>query len=183
MNKKLLFLIVAFALPSGVFMFLKFFGKNEFQVEPLFQVKPDYTTECAVDYVFPYVVPDSVLQLVNWKSTDSLTLIAFHTNDAEELKEIQTQLTRVTTEIKSSEFSMAMLVDASDSLQQHANNNWSIVTVLDKAMLKQCYFFGKTLDNLVVIDNQKRIRGLYNLSYLDDADRLIAEMKIMLRLY
>jgi hypothetical protein len=46
-GKKVLFLFLALLLPICVFLFLKIFGKNEFQVKPLFQeVLPELSMEC-----------------------------------------------------------------------------------------------------------------------------------------
>ena len=52
LNKKTLFLFLALVLPIGIFLFLKFFGRNEFSVEPLYtRVYPEVTEGCTASKV------------------------------------------------------------------------------------------------------------------------------------
>ena len=58
--KKGILLFLALLMPAVIFIFLKMFGRNEFDVTPLFQDKVAVAGECNLEYVTPYRVADSV---------------------------------------------------------------------------------------------------------------------------
>ena len=62
-GKKALFLFLALALPICIFVFLKMFGRNEFDVPLLYDKgvlqKP---AECNVVYNEPYTIADSIMR-------------------------------------------------------------------------------------------------------------------------
>lgn len=49
--------------------------------------------------------------------------------------------------------------------------------------VKKCVFFMKADSDVVVLDKERRIRGYYVGSSREDVDRLIVELKIMLKKY
>lgn len=159
--KKLLLLFLALLLPVVVFLFLKGFGSNQFDVPPLFQEVVEQPVDCdSTEYVLPYKISDAVLSVISWSKKDSLTLVIYapSSNDGK----ISTQVDRIRTEF------------ARNKLNLIANTNQTY---------RNCAFLLKASDNAVLIDSQKRIRGQYNLNDLDEADRLIMEIKILLKLY
>lgn len=79
---KKLVLVVALILPIGTFLFLKFFGKNEFRVEPLFQNGTIPSVAGCPDVVSPYKVPDSVT--LRYKDASSLYLLDFSGNPSKQ---------------------------------------------------------------------------------------------------
>ena len=75
--KKSILLFLALLFPACVFVFLKFFGKNEFTVPPLYTDSyPDGMKECGVTVTLPYHIPDHVKSSL-FLSQDSLILIHF----------------------------------------------------------------------------------------------------------
>lgn len=160
--KKILLLFLALMLPVVVFLFLKGFGSNQFDVAPLFQEVVDRPIGCdSTDYVFPYKINDSVLSAISWSKNDSLTLVFYGETTSGDGK-ISTQVDRIRTEFPEEKL----------NLINNANQTF-----------RKCAFLLKTTDNAVLVDSKKRIRGQYNLKDLDEADRLIMEIKILLKLY
>lgn len=163
--KKSLYLGLALILPIGVFLFLKFFGKNEFDVEPLFRETVSINPDCENDYSFPYVIPDSIASAFHVAKRDKLTLMVFTNNNLKE--EIQKQVNRIREEFSND----PVVINNVDEM----NTNFSY--------LKNCIFLMQDQLNVALIDNEKRIRGQYDASSLEDMDRLIVEMKIILKQY
>jgi hypothetical protein len=160
--KKLLLLFLALLLPVVIFLFLKGFGSNQFDVPPLFQDVVDNPVGCdSTEYVFPYKINDSVLADISWRNSDSLTLVVYNDSTIGGGK-ISNQVDRIRTEFPK------------EKLNLINNTNQTF---------RNCAFLLKASDNVVLIDSKKRIRGQYNLNDLDEADRLIMEVKILLKLY
>ena len=74
--KKGLLMFLALLLPVMIFLFLKTFGKNEFEVPVLFADSVGVACE-EYTYKIPYVIEDSVLKKLSWNEEDSLTIIVF----------------------------------------------------------------------------------------------------------
>ena len=75
-GRKVLFLSLALLLPVAIFVFLKIFGQNEFQVAVMHQEgKIDAPENCDFVYSTPYRIPDSVAAMVGMNSADSLYVI------------------------------------------------------------------------------------------------------------
>jgi hypothetical protein len=156
--KKILFLFLALLLPIVVFLFLKSFGKNEFAVEPLFQTEIERKSDCPSHYEIPYVVSDSALTKLAWTENDSLTLIIFGAlND----KKTAVQENRLKAELP---------------------KGIKLISAL-RTMNQNCVFLLKPDQNAVLLDSKRRIRGQYDLTNLDEADRLIMEANIILKKY
>ena len=74
-GSKGILLFLALLLPICIFLFLKFFGKNEFAVEPLF-TEGKASDETCFPVSYPYVVSDSVMKDYPL-GNDSLLLLYF----------------------------------------------------------------------------------------------------------
>ncbi|HEX5168134.1 MAG TPA: hypothetical protein VFW11_03100 [Cyclobacteriaceae bacterium] len=163
-GKKSIYLMLALALPIGVFLFLKFFGKNEFHVEPLFQSSVPVDTMCNLSYTFPYVIPDSVVRQFDINDHE-LTLVVF---EKDEMKnEIEREVRRVEEEF-SSEPVRIIRQEGVDTGVQY---------------LRRCTFLMNDNVTISLVDKRGRIFGQYDGSSLEDMDRLIVEMKIILKKY
>src|SRR5689334_310504 len=154
---KFIILFAALLLPALIYVFLKSFGKNEFDVPVLYQDAVAAPGGCAsYEYTTPYVVPENVLTALQWSPgkvnvfvvgdmASSILLRAF-----EEFPEMGFKVNEV------------------------ARESRPIATC---ALLLQPPF------NTAVVDSQGRIRGQYDIGNREDLDRLVVEMKIMLVLY
>ena len=159
--KKPILLFLALLFPACVFVFLKFFGKNEFVVPPLYTDEyPEGMKECGVTITLPYHIPQDVKSSLIF-SQDSLILVHF----GELSTNSEKQLERV-----SNEFGKAIklqLMQASDSERR----------------LKECVFFLKDRYDLVVVDRAGLIRGQYISGDREEVDRLLMELAILFKKY
>jgi hypothetical protein len=161
-GKKIILLFLALLLPVCVFLFLKTFGKNQFDVPPFYQEElPEGS--CGISYSAPYVLPDSIMRSIkNGKADVSLFLINFSSS--------KEGLPKVHEEVTPEEVSIIPTSDLS-------MNPDSI------AFIRDCILIAKPGFDLVLIDNQKRIRGYYKATDREEVDRLLIELEIILKKY
>ena len=162
LNKKTLFLFLAFVLPIGIFLFLRIFGRNEFSVQPLYvNVYPEVMEGCTTVENLPYAIPVSIILQLPLDNKD-LVLLKFGDQDTEsanQLKRIEEQFGRDPVAL------LAMPVAIK-------SDYW-----------RRCVFFLKEPLDLVLIDRSGVIRGQYNSSVREEIDRLITELSIILKKY
>lgn len=178
---KIIYLLLALALPVSVFVFLKYFGQNQFDVEPLFtEAMPmGVHAECNHAYELPYSIPEHILLDLEWSSGDSLTLFYFKTenNNIPVLNRIQEEYLPL--EVHSIEIrNESGKLDLKDSaVYEMRGGSYEI------EQLKKCFFFIAEPNNLLLVDNQRKIRGIYQAENRDEIDRLLLEIKIILKKY
>lgn len=163
--KKLLYLFLALLLPGLVFVFLKYQGSNRFDI-PVYYEKgveevPEY---CPTPPPGPYHVDDSI-----WSHLDGgkqkAHVIIFPTPTLD----VQHIARSIGEEIgEGASFTDGFNL-SSDSL---TTVHWS-----------NCIFFLSLPSQTVLLDNQGRVRGYYDLHYREEADRLRVELKILLEQY
>ena len=154
--KKAVILIVGFVLPIGIFIFLKIFGENKFEVVPLFQSElPASAIDCN-DSTLPYIIPAQVVgQFITKENGVSVVLVD---SDVSVLSRIFDQFSSDPVSIKK--------IEASD-------------VAMGKS-LKACVFLLDDPNDIVLFDKQGFIRGQYNSEDRDEIDRLILELSIIL---
>ncbi len=171
MNKlvKFVFLIITLLIPVLIFTFLKFFGSNKFDVEILYQdgVPEKFMKECNLK-PGAYAVSEFVLD-----KTQGLKIVAFD-NEREELefKNIAIRLSELFKETVN-----ITLLSAVNSESPYYTVQ--LVGVKDYEKYVRCNFILDDLNKLVLLDEKNRIRGYYDQD-LDEIDRLIVEVKILL---
>jgi hypothetical protein len=174
MKRKSIYLFLALLLPGLVFIFLKLFGVNRFDVKVYYQSNVDSLNRiCSTHYPEPYVLPDSVLEKVNWKGTE-LTLFLFNDQHGQDKQDghdnLGTEFNRIADTFSETEFRTAK-IDGRD-LPAGVFARWT-----------SCVFFIAVPWNVVLVDPEKRIRGYYAVNSREEVDRLILEMKIILKKY
>jgi hypothetical protein len=153
--KKVILLFLALMLPVCIFLFLKIFGKNQFDVPALFtDVRPENLDECGVAVALPYHVPDSVLNSLSL-SREKLTLIHFGMMELNEENNLQS--------VKDDQGRRLKFMLLPDSL----------------VSLKRCVFFLNDPNDLVLVDSLGTIRGQYQSTHRDEIDRLRMELSIL----
>lgn len=164
MNKKSGFLLLALVLPVLVFTFLKFFGKNEFVVEPLFQTDESKLPPGCAGINIPYNVPDSAYLALKQKHEEDSLLVIFYEGTANDVKASDGQLIRL-----------------AEYLQLDTGVGFMRISEKSKSM--ECTLLLNAPLDLVLLDDQKRIRGQYNSNDRDEVDRLMTELDIILKRY
>ena len=179
MNKgKAILLVLALVLPVSVFLFLKFFGKNEFAVEPFYvnELPEGLHERCSFAYTLPYLVPEHILSGLSWSMEDSLTLFCFvEPHQKNLLKRISERYQQPQLKIVS--------VNSGDSAHFHPNIEDVMPPIDSLDVWKPCFLFIKGPNDLLLVDRQRRIRGSYQLDNRDEVDRLMVELSIILKLY
>lgn len=190
---KVIFLVLAFVFPVCIFVFLKMFGRNEFDVPPLYATEPPKQLQ-GCDHVpsLPYVVPDTV-QRGYGLSADSLTVIFFGTLSGEELNQFDrvkeqtvadpVQVMRGTEYRSLGATTVDVPVTPRDSVgtlpaSAQATNNDAV-----PQSIRRCIFFLDNDLNVVMVNRRGVIRGQYSAADRDDIDRLLTEITILLKKY
>lgn len=158
--RKIIFLTLAFLLPIGIYLFLKYFAKNEFDVPVFYKDKMDVKVGCDYKYITPYKVPDSIAAVLNSKKTKAILVV-----DAISKAK---RLTKIREQFPLDELSIIYLSD----LNTERTTRW-----------KNCFLFLSPPYSAVLIDREKQIRGYYSLPNLDESDKLEVELKILLKKY
>lgn len=162
-GKKLLFLFLALLLPVVIFIFLKTFGQNEFQVPVLHQDSiPTRSSDCNIRYTAPYRIADSVMAHFDANGRDSLYVVYFGEN-------LRPAMTRVSVEFEGDPINVVAAEQRVPAPEMQA--------------VKDCILLMEKETSIALIDHKGRIRGYYNGRDRDEADRLIVEMKIILKKY
>jgi hypothetical protein len=156
MQRKSIFLSLALILPVIVFVFLKIFGKNKFEIPIFHDKKVEVITECNYKYTAPYTLPDSALPAIGWKGNEA-TLIMFSKMEEEGKM-------RLTEKFEPNKLQVVNL------------------TKEDGEKLK-CSFLLSDKFSAVLVDQKKQIRGYYQLSTREESDRLMVELSILLNDY
>ena len=161
MNRtKAIFLFLALILPVCVFVFLRIFGKNEFNVQPLFlNTPPSVSSECQTVRA-PYLVHDSIKSQLDF-GKDSVLVIAFEGNTT-----VANQSNRINAEIANLPVGFLTLRGSERHL-----------------FWKRCIFFLQEPQDVVALDAKGRIRGQYSSADREDIDRLLTELAIILKRY
>ncbi|MBX2916549.1 MAG: hypothetical protein KF856_14865 [Cyclobacteriaceae bacterium] len=157
MSRKVIYLFLALLLPGIIFVFLRKFGKNEFNIPVYYQTGVEDPGACGT-YPVPYRVPDSVMQVI--RNDNKPVLVVVDTT-----AEVKRNLTRLRNELNDS-FSISY---------PGPNNAW--------ALWQDCVFIMRKPWIAVLIDTQGQIRGYYAPSTREEADRLLVEMRILLKQY
>jgi hypothetical protein len=183
--KKIVYLFLALVFPIAIFLFLKQFGRNEFNVEPLLQQSEKAPASCeGFAYQFPYTIADSILSQFEWSISDSLRLVLFDNSTLEEAHERSTQIARVLKEIPGTDYRIVYY--STFEILKTKFTDSRLISLKDTAnlsVIRSCALWLPPYEDVVLINSKKEIIGKYSLLNREDADRLILEMKILLRQY
>ena len=164
MNKKLIFLFVAFLLPGLIYTFLKVFGSNSFYVVPLFQTEVSVPVGCP-EVKTPYLIPQHVLSsLIPAGNKDSLFLVFYKIDEAKlgstsgNLQEIQKQIAP-------------------------EGDGVSLIKIKSDTLGLNCALLLAPVMDIVLLDRDNRIRGQYASEDREEVDRLGTELDIILKKY
>lgn len=168
MNKKSVYLFLALLLPAIIFVFLKYFGKNEFAIPVYYQNGIDsVSVSCGGDYAKPYALPDSILIVID-AAKKSARVVAFEPTQTSGI-----ELNRLTDIFSQEEFTTVFVQQGDPSgISDTRYKRWT-----------SCIFFIKKPYNAVLVDEENRIRGYYAVDNREEMDRLILEMQILLKKY
>jgi len=157
---KKVILVLALLLPIGVFVFLRFFGKNEFSIPVYYEHGVDSPPiGCDRDYTSSYQVSDTLLTRMGWKGSTVLLI-------ADSSHSVQLGLTRLNEEFK-----------------EEVQTIYPRGELAYRDEIYSCDLLLQKPWTTVLLDDQRRIRGYYDPQSREEVDRLIVELKILLKKY
>jgi len=172
--RKILFLIAALIIPSMVYIFLRGFGDNKFEI-PVYYSKGVKIEGCGVNSDSTHLV-----KFEHYKLEGSQL---FYFPQWVNSKEFYRQCKR----IQNKPYNVTFIAISDTTLQNELGNT---LVVADKAYLYKIancgLVFGQEVaitspiyNQLVLVDAKKRIRGYYDGADLEDMDRLDVELDIL----
>lgn len=196
MMKKSTFLIATLAIPVAIFLFLKIFGENSYEVPVLFE---DGIPEC-LQTSSPHKVPD----IANYGATikdsgkDGFQVFGFLDNSTPKLtRKYLVEVIRMQDafyEVGAPHFVLLsdgdlIEIGSLESLSEEMGmdlKNTSFVHMDSDSLLEFLNCGIALIDdendpktNLVLVDPDRRIRGIYNSMEVEETDKLILELRIL----
>lgn len=189
-NKKGIYLFLLILLPALIFLFLKGFGENKFQI-PIYYSNGIGDTlrqvTCLERNTDQYIVKSPELEMGITK------VVHFERMDGPVLKTRLEELEKVQDVFYNNPDIQMMSYLNQASIQTDAITGYNQrVTFMDQfwhfkeldstswSNLKYCDMVMSDLDNRVVlVDAKNRIRGYYNIMEREETDRLILELRIL----
>lgn len=145
--KKAILLAVALAIPSLVFVFLKQFGRNEFEVPVFHEPVPQWTLPgCSEGRVDKFSFPGRRVAVLTTR--EGQQAVALHLR----------------------------------RLQENFDGREYVIRAVPRDSIR-CRVLLRDSDHEVLVDTAGRVRGYYDLMSREETDRLILEMKIVLKKY
>lgn len=176
MMRKGLLLFLALLFPVIIFLFLHFFGENEFEVPILFQTAEELPANCELEVSsLPYQVKSDKVDVTN----GAIVLFSSGLSNAM-LEDALFQLRRIQDEFHGDAPGIIVLKKNGDESTEVENE--LIVSAVEYEKEQRCVFLAGT-NQIVMIDTEGHIRGLYPDASLKEIDRLILELKIILNKY
>ena len=167
MNKyfKASILVAILLIPICIFLFLKFFGENRFDI-------PVYY-ESGVSSEFPYCEQSKGQYHVNGLSEENLpgVYLFFKKEAGFDLFDV----TNIKNRLRETVGEIGYTVYSRDSTAEKTE----VLDSLSFVQKLQCGFISDTLNQYILVDSKSRIRGYYE-TERDEIDRLIVELKILL---
>lgn len=196
--KKSIFLVLTLAIPVSIFLFLKFFGSNTFEVPVLFEHGiPGCSSTNSPHKVPEFEYIGETEKNLNSKMLDGFLVFGILSGDVEDSRKRVNELIRIQDafyEVGSPRF--VLLINGEtigyESIKELAtehglqNTNYTIANMPNDSLVDFCRCGlaiaddkNIELDNLVLVDPERNIRGIYNLFELEQTDQLILELKIL----
>lgn len=163
-GKKIIFLFIALLLPGFIFVFLKIFGKNQFDVPPLFQTEAPVLKDGCDPVKAPYVIAPEILNGFV-RTGDSLAIVFFSADSTLDAgsKKLYQQLSDM---YKQDPVALAVSTSSPEG-----------------ADFFNCIFAMTKPNDIALVDKNGLIRGQYESADRDEIDRLKTEITIILKKY
>jgi len=194
---KLIILFITIALPVAIFLFLKHYGENRFDI-PIYYQEENTVTDADCGLIsFPYIVPrfetftpDSLI-LPKIELAD-INLFSILPNE-KVIRKTLNQIDRLTATFSHQSQVKFFLLKICDiklpSLEKYENilDHQGIFNFVKCGLLVPAYFDITnetkhfTTGYAVLVDKDRRIRGYYEISDREEVDRIISEIDILLK--
>ena len=169
-------LFLALLLPVTIFLFLHYFGQNEFEI-PVYHESSieQISSKCQMEYNFPYRITNTSLSL------DTTAVVFFVGGlSKEQMIESTFQLSRLVDEFGEGVPQILLVNQQTDEMV--GSEKMTLLDSISYVMERDCLFIAGD-NQIVLVDGEKRIRGYYSNATLKEVDRLILELKILFKYY
>ena len=158
---KRIILFFAFVFPIAIFIFLRYFGKNEFTIPVYYEEGVStFPQGCSgISETTPFKVSEATLNSLGWKGKAVLII-----NDT--AREIRKNLSKLMEDFEKDKLESIVLPPDTSSPTKY-----------------RCEFLLELPWTAVLLDDQRRIRGYYTPDTREELDRLSVELKILLNKY
>jgi len=196
--KKLILLIFTLIIPASVFIFLKYFGTNTFEVPHLFENGiPGCSSSRSPHIVSDFAIIDSLQKSKTYQESEYIVFAVLDGKDIGQLRKLITQLIRIQDaffEIEPPYFALLIKENLTDTLNlELIGDNMGMLknnvryfhpddTLLYEFLKCQLAVIQNTTDdltNVALVDGKKTIRGIYKGLDRQEIDKLILELKIL----
>ncbi len=195
--KKIIFLILTLAIPVSIFLFLKFFGDNEFLVPVLFvEGIPDCAKPASVHLVPQIQLTDQNGLSIRGGEFNNFVIYGVLENEQLSLAEMAVQMVRIQDAFYEIGEPTFVLISTDRALLQQATASMIDVGMkseyfhmchLQQESFRSFHKCGLGLGDpsdtesgkLVLVDAAQRIRGIYDLLDREQTEQLILELKIL----
>lgn len=168
---KVTFLVITLIIPLAIFVFLRLFGKNHFDIPIYYEHGVEVKFDGCSNSKDQFHVSDTLV------SKDRPTLVMFYRQRQDfDQNILANQLERLH-ELYGNALPQVVLY-TSEALDRDG----TVVKQLETDQLESvmhCGFATDTLNQYILTDSQRRIRGYYSTD-LEEVDRLVVEIKILL---
>ncbi len=157
---KVFILVVVFVVPVALFVFLKMFGSNTFDVAII-----EEQVECT--------------EVLAKAPSTQLSLINYQYQSGEDSLEAVNQFRRVVQRFKN-RGAVGMYLHSGDSSYMEMTAKYPVVTFIsDSSLLKCMNRFANNSNKFLLFDKQNNLRGIYDIAR-GEVDRLFMEVDILL---
>lgn len=201
-NKKTGMLLVLLAIPVFIWLFLKFFGRNQYEVPVYYQ--KGVNIEGCLQESQAHIIPAFSLEQINGNQKISessldnrISAVFFFSYPCDSAcREVMEELARVQDVFEKQKMIQILAIDKTSSktqelmeLPQTFKSNpeqWKFLTGEKPTIetLAQCGFVLKEQKDMshpiALVDRERRIRGYYSGTDSKEVDRLILEIRILL---
>jgi len=200
---KIIILAFVLLIPAAIYIFLRTFGDNEFTVpiynadgtiETLASENSNISNPLTVNFTNLY---DPQGHLINQEILTDKIIILDLVMISDDIKKRDYQLQRISNLFRDENTVLFLRifevgiesgfeeVILRNTRKEHVKIFYAALsTMLEMSQFKQSHDVDSsgldTFDQLVLLDNKKRVRGYYSVNDFDDIDRLILEIKILL---
>ena len=176
MSKKWIYLFLALALPGLIFIFLKKFGRNEFDVPVYFEKGIIEDSVCGISTSSIYHVPDSIINKY-FTGQSHARVAVVHPFVKDDLKEVE----RIAEKYSNDELEIILLSGVPNN--PNTNLNRKFLDYNQFGITVHCLLRIQEPWSVVLLDGKNQIRGFYDGSRRDEMDRLDLELSILLKKY
>ena len=176
---KFTILFLALLLPVCIFLFLRNFGNNQFDIPIYYQSQIELDSVACDNEKAPYHLEIPVFR-------DADTTFKFHVKaniiivlgDSIVSKDLLLQLKRINNRLPSGNAGFIILGETNLGKMIEG---WQFYELEKNRLMewKKCALFSLKSHEFVLVDGDRNIRGYYDCRDIDEVDRLIVEVKIL----